>query len=264
MDCMGSGSPTLILDAGLGNDSLIWGGVQPVLAKNTRVCAYDRAGWGLSQTVPGPQDANDIADELHGLLDAAGIDGSVVLMGHSIAGMYIRAYASRYPAQVAGLIFVDASTPLQDEGSALIGAKMPHGSPPGCEIIHGQGRDGAGRTALAGCVFAAPAGIFPGERRRACRMRISAIRIVDAGIGEMLHFHQSGEGDGARRPLMAIAAGAGPLQRPSEKRWPTTDRPPRWRRGSAYAGERLKPPFDAQPAHHRERKPTISSSSGRT
>jgi pimeloyl-ACP methyl ester carboxylesterase len=80
MDCMGSGSPTLILDAGLGNDSLIWGGVQPVLAKNTRVCAYDRAGWGLSQTVPGPQDANDIADELHGLLDAAGIDGSVVLM----------------------------------------------------------------------------------------------------------------------------------------------------------------------------------------
>ena len=45
MDCMGSGSPTLILDAGLGNDSLIWGGVQPVLAKNTRVCAYDRAGF---------------------------------------------------------------------------------------------------------------------------------------------------------------------------------------------------------------------------
>ena len=63
--------------------------MQPVLAKNTRVCAYDRAGWGLSQTVPGPQDANDIADELHGLLDAAGIDGSVVLMGHSTAGMYI-------------------------------------------------------------------------------------------------------------------------------------------------------------------------------
>ena len=111
MDCTGSGSPTLILDAGLGDDSLIWGGVQPVLARTTRVCAYDRAGWGLSQAVPGPQDANHIADELHGLLTVAGITGPVVLMGHSIAGMYIRAYASRYPAEVAGLIFVDASTP---------------------------------------------------------------------------------------------------------------------------------------------------------
>ena len=103
MNCMGSGSPTLILDAGLGNDSLIWGGVQPALAKSTSVCAYDRAGWGLSQPVPGPQDANHIADELHGLLDAAGIHGPVVLIGHSIAGIYIRAYASRYPAQIVEL-----------------------------------------------------------------------------------------------------------------------------------------------------------------
>jgi pimeloyl-ACP methyl ester carboxylesterase len=106
--------PTIVLDAGLGNDGLIWGGVQPVLAKTTRVCSYDRAGFGWSDALPPPRDADHIATELHGLLAAARIDGPIVLMGHSIAGMYIRDYATRYPAEVAGLIFIDSSTPLQN------------------------------------------------------------------------------------------------------------------------------------------------------
>ena len=119
MDCVGNGSPTIVLDAGLGDDGLIWGGVQPVLAKSTRVCSYDRAGFGLSDALPGPRDADHIAAELHGLLAAAGIDGPIVLMGHSIAGIYIRDYATKYPADVAGLIFVDGSTPLQDQNPAF-------------------------------------------------------------------------------------------------------------------------------------------------
>jgi pimeloyl-ACP methyl ester carboxylesterase len=117
--CTGSGSPTIVLDAGLGNDGLIWGGVQPALAKTTRVCSYDRAGFGWSDALPPPRDADHIADELHGLLAAAKIDGPIVLMGHSIAGMYIRDYATRYPAEVAGLIFVDGSTPLQEQNPAF-------------------------------------------------------------------------------------------------------------------------------------------------
>jgi pimeloyl-ACP methyl ester carboxylesterase len=112
--CTGSGSPTIVLDAGLGNDGLIWGGVQPALAKTTRVCSYDRAGFGWSDALPPPRDADHIADELHGLLAVAKIGGPIVLMGHSISGIYIRDYATRYPAEVAGLIFVDGSTPLQD------------------------------------------------------------------------------------------------------------------------------------------------------
>ena len=119
IDCSGSGSPAIILDAGLGNDGLIWGGVQPALAKTTRVCSYDRAGFGWSDPLPPPRDADHIAAELHGLLAAAHITGPVVLMGHSIAGMYIRDYASRYPENVAGLIFVDASTPLQNRNAAF-------------------------------------------------------------------------------------------------------------------------------------------------
>jgi pimeloyl-ACP methyl ester carboxylesterase len=119
IDCTGSGSPTIVLDAGLGNDGLIWGGVQPVLAKTTRVCSYDRAGFGWSDALPPPRDADHIADELHGLLTAARIDGPIVLMGHSISGIYIRKYATRYPAEIAGLVFVDGSTPLQNRNPAF-------------------------------------------------------------------------------------------------------------------------------------------------
>src|SRR6202035_355838 len=98
---------------------LIWGGVQPVLAKTTRVCSYDRAGFGWSDALPPPRDADHIAAELHGLLAAAKVDGPIVLMGHSIAGMYIRDYATRYPADVVGLIFIDGSTPLQNRNPAF-------------------------------------------------------------------------------------------------------------------------------------------------
>jgi len=130
MNCTGSGSPAIILDAAVGDDALTWGGVQPVLSETTRVCSYDRAGHGWSEALPGPRDADHIAAELHGLLLEAKITGPIVLMGHSIAGMYIRDYATRYPADVAGLIFVDTSTPFQDEDPAVkaaIAKKMPMG-----------------------------------------------------------------------------------------------------------------------------------------
>jgi pimeloyl-ACP methyl ester carboxylesterase len=119
IECTGSGSPTLVLDAGLGNDGLIWSAVQPTLAQTTQVCSYDRAGMGWSDPVPPPRDADAIAAQLHDLLQAAGITGPIVLLGHSIAGLYIRDYASRYPAHVKGLIFVDGSSPLQNRDPAF-------------------------------------------------------------------------------------------------------------------------------------------------
>jgi len=119
LDCTGSGSPVLVLDSGLGNDGLVWSGVTSILAQTTRVCSYDRAGMGWSDMVPPPRDADHIADQLHGLLAAAGVHGPIVLMGHSIAGLYIRDYAARYPAQIAGLIFVDSSSPFQNRDPAF-------------------------------------------------------------------------------------------------------------------------------------------------
>ena len=117
--CTGSGSPTIVLEGGLGNDSLTWGGVQPVLSSTTRVCSYDRAGFGWSDALPAPRDADHIAVELHELLLQANVTGPIVMMGHSMAGMYMRDYATRYPAGIVGIVFEDASTPLQDENPVV-------------------------------------------------------------------------------------------------------------------------------------------------
>jgi pimeloyl-ACP methyl ester carboxylesterase len=111
IDCMGSASPTLVLESGLGSAWEIWSKVQPELSRTTRVCSYDRAGYGYSDAQLTPRDADHIAIELHGLLLQAQVTGPIVLMGHSLGGLFIRDYATRYPEQVAGLVFLDAVTP---------------------------------------------------------------------------------------------------------------------------------------------------------
>ena len=111
--CTGTGSPTVILEAGLGNYWLHWQKVQPELAKTTRVCSYDRSGLGWSDPQAGPRDAIHIAAQLHSLLQQAGEAGPLVLAGASAGGFYVREFAANYPAEVVGLVFVDASTPEQ-------------------------------------------------------------------------------------------------------------------------------------------------------
>ncbi|MGH8202587.1 MAG: alpha/beta hydrolase [Steroidobacteraceae bacterium] len=112
--CRGTGAPTVLLSSGLGDDFTEWAKVQPVLAGLTRVCSYDRAGFGWSESRPGVQDANAISSQLHQLVQVAGIQGPLVLVGHSISGIYLRYYAAHYPGALAGLVFIDGATPLQD------------------------------------------------------------------------------------------------------------------------------------------------------
>jgi pimeloyl-ACP methyl ester carboxylesterase len=108
--CLGEGSPTVIVDAGLGDFSNSWGLVQREIAGFTRICTYDRAGYGWSDPPgPGPRTSRQIAGELHALLEQAGIAGPYVLVGHSFGGLNVRLYASLYPAEVAGVVLVDAS-----------------------------------------------------------------------------------------------------------------------------------------------------------
>ena len=107
--CVGSGSPTVVFDAGLGNWSQIWGFVQPAIAKRTRACAYDRAGLGFSDPSDRPNDSANIVDDLHHLLGAAMIDPPYVLVGHSYGGMNVRLYADTFPHDVAGLVLDDGS-----------------------------------------------------------------------------------------------------------------------------------------------------------
>ena len=97
---MGQGNPTVIMDAG-GNDfSVTWAAVQSEIAGFTRVCAYDRAGFGWSERSPNPRTSETIVEELHTLLESAEIEGPYVLVGHSFGGMNVRLYAHRYSAQV--------------------------------------------------------------------------------------------------------------------------------------------------------------------
>jgi pimeloyl-ACP methyl ester carboxylesterase len=107
--CTGDGAPAVILDTGLGGSTADWGFVQPDVARFTRVCSYDRAGMGYSDPGPSPRTARRMASELAELLARSGIDGTVVLVGASIAGFDVRLFASDYPERAAGLVLVDAS-----------------------------------------------------------------------------------------------------------------------------------------------------------
>lgn len=107
--CLGSGSPAVILDAGMGDSTISWALVQPAIAARTKVCSYDRAGLGFSDGSSRPGTAANIADDLHKLLKAARIAPPYVLVGHSAAGMYIRVYADRHPDEVAGMVSVEGS-----------------------------------------------------------------------------------------------------------------------------------------------------------
>lgn len=126
LTCRGSGSPTVLLEAGAGNNAQIWEqlalppgsnaeAVFPAVAGFTRVCAYDRPGTMLDEThlsrsdpVPGPRSADAIVADLHALIEAAGLERPLVLAGHSFGGLVVRLYANRYPQDVAGLVLVDS------------------------------------------------------------------------------------------------------------------------------------------------------------
>src|SRR5580700_7027956 len=115
IDCIGRGTPTVILDSGLGDSYISWRKVQPHIARFTRVCSYDRAGLGYSDFSPRPRTSKDFAQELHILLHNAGIIPPYLLVGHSMGGFDVRLYASLYPSEVAGMVLVDSSHPEQQK-----------------------------------------------------------------------------------------------------------------------------------------------------
>jgi pimeloyl-ACP methyl ester carboxylesterase len=104
--CMGSGSPTVVFDAGHQDWAPAWATIQPEVAKWTRACSYDRAGNGFSGPAPMPRTSERIAQELHDALRAAGVKGPYVLVGHAFGGYNMRAFAYRYLPEVAGLVLL--------------------------------------------------------------------------------------------------------------------------------------------------------------
>jgi pimeloyl-ACP methyl ester carboxylesterase len=101
----------VILEPGLGETSAAWGWIAPTVSAHTRVCVYDRAGRGRSDPSRDPQDGDQIATDLHTLLERAGVTGPLVMVGHSLGGLYVLDYANRYPQQVAGMVLLDATPP---------------------------------------------------------------------------------------------------------------------------------------------------------
>jgi pimeloyl-ACP methyl ester carboxylesterase len=107
------GVPTVVLET-MGQGSLVnWAWVQPELSKQTRVCSYDRAGFGWSDASPHPHSLQAVVRDLHSLLTRAGIAGPYVLVGHSQGGVIVRQYAADHPTDVAGIVQVDSSHPDQ-------------------------------------------------------------------------------------------------------------------------------------------------------
>ena len=116
LSCVGTGSPTVVLESGGNDPAAPWFAIERAVAPFTRVCAYDRpnTAGSASDPVPTPVTVQDAVDDLHALLAAANVPGPYVLVGHSLGGLINRLYASTYPDEVVGLVLVDASHEEQD------------------------------------------------------------------------------------------------------------------------------------------------------
>jgi len=143
--CTGSGSPTVLLESGFGVGAAGWGRTQPRLARITRVCSYDRAGYGFSDVGPDPRDGAAIARDLDRGLAATGIEGPYVVVGHSAGALYARLFAARRPGEVQGLVLLD----------------------PTIERLASPGSDGLDgvRRRLQRCLAAADAAAAPDDSR---------------------------------------------------------------------------------------------------
>ena len=107
LDCVGNGDITVVFESALGGWSIDWAQLQPIVAQHTRVCSYDRAGYGWSDPSHRRSAPSAVADELRSLLQAADVPAPYLLVGHSAGGLYVRHFAARYADEVAGMVLVD-------------------------------------------------------------------------------------------------------------------------------------------------------------
>jgi pimeloyl-ACP methyl ester carboxylesterase len=107
--CVGNGSPTVVFMQGLGGGITAWRNIRDPIAAITRTCFYDRAGFGYSDPSNQPSTAENATNDLHALLNAAGVEGQIILVGHSLGGLLATLYTDKFATQVAGLVLIDPS-----------------------------------------------------------------------------------------------------------------------------------------------------------
>ncbi|HEX5879788.1 MAG TPA: alpha/beta hydrolase [Actinomycetota bacterium] len=212
LSCTGAGTPTVVLEPGAGGMSSSLGWIAPAVARDTRVCVYDRAGRGWSEPASTAQDGAQIATDLHTLLQRGHVPGPYVLAGHSFGGLYVLTFAARYPDEVAGMVLVDATAPAA--------AATPGTPSPG----HGGANDAmrrvsalvptAARLGLARLYARFDFGSLPPRSREEVRASTATASTLRSTIDEYFQATASTEqaaalSDLADKPLIVLTAGSG-------------------------------------------------------
>ncbi len=124
--CIGTGSPTVVMEGGDGDTSDSYFFAEDAVAQVTRTCVYDRANLGQSDPAPGPRGLDELVGDLEALLESAEIPGPYVLVGTSGGGYITAGYAIDHPDEVAGMVFVDTAAPFEDPPRAIVKETDPN------------------------------------------------------------------------------------------------------------------------------------------
>ena len=209
LSCTGSGSPTVVLEPGAGAMSSALGWIAPAVARDTRVCVYDRAGRGWSEPADASQDGLQIAADLHTLLQRGQVPGPYVLMGHSFGGLYVLTFAARYPDEVAGMVLIDSTAPASGElATASPGDQTSYDVTARVSALaSSSARLGLGR------VFATLAASgLPPRFRDEVSAKMATAASVRSTIDEYAHAparEAAALTDFANKPLVVLTAGSG-------------------------------------------------------
>jgi pimeloyl-ACP methyl ester carboxylesterase len=224
--CLGHGSPTVMFEYGLGGNLLNWERIAGPVSELSTACFYDRAGYGDSDASSRAMTAQNVTDDLHWLLDKARVRKPIVLVGHSLGGLYATLYADRFPLQVAGLVLIDPAfagqdlgeTPEEKERAASIYAQSQVNIARCTALAH----QGLSSSNPAGC-FELPPNATPSERAYLVRQYTKPAR-WDAMLSESKNLHAAGalsedeleEQRAARsfgdNPVIVVTAGTAPKQ----------------------------------------------------
>ena len=208
LQCTGTGSPTVVLEPGLGATSSNMSWIAPVVAQQTRVCVYDRAGRGWSDPVDGPQDADRVAADLHTLLTQANVEGPYVLAGHSFGGLYVQDFAAQFPDQVAGLVLLDSTTRRNrpDQSATL---EAPTAVDRILSIVPAAAHLGVGRIVAASDYVTLPPAIQPEARAKASTSASLASSLREFRAGPTSIQQATALTDLGAKPLIVLTADTG-------------------------------------------------------